>query len=72
MWCRSSQPGSAAVPIKPGRPDFLKMFQELDCENDTRSIGIWTAGPKAFNLAVADAAYGCGHKVLVDQMAFEL
>jgi hypothetical protein len=48
------------------------LFKELDGDKDSRCIGIWSAGPKAFNLAVEDAAYGCGHKVLVDQMAFEL
>lgn len=34
-------------------------------------IGIWSAGPKALNLVVNDAAYSCGMRVDFFPMAFE-
>jgi hypothetical protein len=60
------------VAIQSGRPNFSSLLSALDCGEDVRRVGIFTSGPKAFNLAVQDAAYSCGHKVMVDQMAFEL
>jgi hypothetical protein len=35
-------------------------------------LGVWTAGPKMFNMDVANAAHKTGKVVDVTQMAFEL
>ena len=67
--------GSPALRIKSGRPDFEQLLSpEALGEGNTggHCVGVWTAGPKQFNLAASSAAYACGHAVDVQQMAFEL
>ena len=68
-------PGSPALHIKSGRPDFEQLLSPKALGEGNASghcMGVWTAGPKQFNLAASSAAYACGCAVDVQQMAFEL
>ena len=59
------------IPVSRGRPDFPTVMAELmhGCDG---TVGVWAAGPKPFNWAVAEAARATGCRVDVSQMAFEL
>lgn len=71
--CRTNAPGAQAVSIQAGRPDVAAALADLPQGNpDGTFLGVWTAGPKAFNAAVDHAAHRCGKRVDVNQMAFEL
>lgn len=61
------------MPIKTGRPSAAVILGTLgEGYSGGRFVGVWTAGPKAFNVAVEDAAGACGRPVDVHQMAFDL
>jgi hypothetical protein len=66
-------PGGQAVDIRSGRPNISELLADLPAGYPRGSfLGVWTAGPKAFNEAVSNAAHKCGKRVDVHQMAFEL
>lgn len=63
------------MPIRFGRPDFPSIFAELSADlpgGCGGTVGVWAAGPKRFNFAVAEAAHAAPCRVDVSQMAFEL
>lgn len=65
--------GGQATDIRSGRPDIAVLLADLPKGNSKGTyLGVWTAGPKTFNLAVSHAAHACGKRVDVNQMAFEL
>ena len=73
--CRASIATSGArIAIRQGRPNPSAIMEAIVCSDELARgeyIGIWSAGPKALNLVVNDAAYSCGMRVDFFPMAFE-
>jgi hypothetical protein len=56
-----------------GRPEWDAVFANFKVDAaDPRELGVWIAGPKAFNAIVGDAARRSKHIVRVQNVAFEL
>lgn len=66
-------PSGLTIKIVKGRPDWSKVFKDLTVDAaDPREVGVWTAGPKTFNVIVGQAARASSHNVRVQNLAFEL
>ena len=73
MCYRSTAPGGRSVQIHSGRPDVAAQLADLPPGYaDGTFLGVWTAGPKMFNMAVYTEANKSGKRADVTQMAFEL
>lgn len=64
---------SAQVPLKSGRPDLTAVINSVaEARINNGCMGVWSAGPKAMNNIVYEAAGRCGGDVRLFPLAYEM